>query len=105
MSDKNTETLIATSQEVARNFLAEPVGNISAQERLLAERIDALASALLTARERERTLREAIERDAAYAAYKADLGASEWRAFVGQWTWAALVASSGGQTPPSGETS
>lgn len=66
---------------------------------------DALVVVVREGQERERKLREAIEYDAALAAYKADLGATEWEAFVGKNTWDALVASSGGDQPPAGELS
>lgn len=49
-------------------------------------------------RDKEKTLRdalsglvEAVERDAARAAWKADLGASEWEAFIGNLTHKALI--------------
>ena len=57
---------------------------------------------LTTAEARIRELERAIELDAAHAAYRAGMGASEWEAFVGTATWDVLKNRALSQ-PPSEE--
>lgn len=84
-SERSLEELIAAG-EVESALLFD--GGMTDRDKRIAEWFIE-RNAKLEAQLQE--LREAVESDAATAAYKAGLGATEWEAFVGKRAWSLLA--------------